>query len=313
MTPAPGAAQGARPKVRALLDLGKLGLVDLWLGFFAGASLLGTGLLASPRSPAILALCLLFGVLVIALTCSLDDITGARDGVDRACHGGAPRWGVRKPLLDGSVTERQALRFSAVLAAGAAASLAGALALAWPLPAWVALAAIAIPLLPINYSYGLRLSYHGAGEIAVFAGGAGSVLIPVALVARAAPPPVLLCAGLVGAWHAQIVLCSNAHDAAGDRAAGRRTLAARMGPQGYRLFAFAVFAVVWALEAAALSAGVVSPLHAVLLLPAAVMQAAQLWLGARRGLWLDARRLGFRVLGAGVLGLTVANLVSGGV
>lgn len=314
MSACPDAAPArGRPKVRAYLDLGKLGLFDLWLGFFAGASLLPMGTLRAPRTLGILGLVLLFGVLVIALTCCLDDVTGARDGVDQANHRGAPRWGVRKPLLEGAVTERQALRLAAGLAAGAAACLGGVLALAWPLPAWVVLAMTAIPLLVVNYSSGLRLSYRGAGEIVVFAGGLGSALIPFALIMHSAPPLLLFCGVLVGAWHAQVVLCSNAHDAAGDRATGRLTLAARVTPAGYRVLVTAVFAAVWSFTAAAAAAGAAPLPHLLLLAPVCAMQAAQLWIGVRRGRWLDARRAGFRVLGAGVLALTIANLLLGGV
>src|SRR5262245_3947558 len=94
---------GSTGRVRALFELGKLRIVELWLGFVVGVSLLSPELRDQPRALAILALILVAGVAVIAATCSLDDIAGVRDGVDQANHRGGTRWGVRKPILSGDL------------------------------------------------------------------------------------------------------------------------------------------------------------------------------------------------------------------
>lgn len=308
MSPPPPAGL---PPLRVFFALSKARVVELWLGFFVAFSLLGRGHLSDGRSLAILGASLLLGVLTSALACCLDDIAGARDGVDRANHAGKPRWGVSKPLLDGSLSEAQALTFTRWTAAAVVACLAAVLALAWPIPGWLLALAAGVLLASINYSAGLKLSYHGAGELVVFTAGLGTVLVPFALVTGTVTRPAVVCAALLGGWQAQIVMCSNAHDAAGDRATGRLTIAARTSPAGNRAFVTSMFVTGWTLTAAALSTGAAPLLYTVALLPVWGMQGAQLWMGACEGRWLDARRMGFRALRAGVFALTLANLLRG--
>jgi 1,4-dihydroxy-2-naphthoate octaprenyltransferase len=133
------------------------------------------------------------------------------------------------------------------------------------------------------------------------------VLLPYALVAREASPALFACAALVGAWHAEVVMFSNTKDAAGDRATGRMTIAARTSKRGNKRYIAAVFAIVWAATAAALIAGVLSPRYAALLAPVWALQIAQLWSGLREEQWLRARLLGFRALRVGIVALTLAN------
>ena len=297
-------------RLGAFLELGKVKIVELWIGFFVALSLLRKGAASEPREQLLLLITLVSMVVVAALTCSLDDIAGARDGVDRANHLGESRWGVDKPILTGRLSERRALAFARVLGALALLGYAAVVALAWPLPPWVILTTTGVALLAVNYSYGLRLSYRGAGELVVLAAGAGTLLVPYGLVERAAPGGLVLCnAALIGAWQAQVVLCSNSLDAAGDRATGRWTLAARLSPLHNRVFVSAVFAVVWGYTAAALIAGVLPLALAFFLAPVWVMQGYQLWLGVFHGEWQKARRAGFRVVRLGAAALILANLI----
>jgi 1,4-dihydroxy-2-naphthoate octaprenyltransferase len=290
-------------------ELGKLKIVELWLGFCVGVALLGRAPLHSAQTIGVLLLILVAGVAVIAATCSLDDIVGVRDGVDQANHRGPARWGVSKPILAGRLGERQAFGFVRLLAAVALVATAAALALAWPLPAWLVATSLAMMALAVNYSYGLKLSYHGAGELVILVGGAGTVLLPYALVAKAAPPAVIASALLVGAWHAQVVMCSNTKDADGDRATGRRTIAARTSERGNRRYIAAAFAVGWGATALAFATRVIPAWYVLPLAPVWALQARQLWLGVVARRWLDARLLGFRVLRTGIVALTLANLL----
>jgi 1,4-dihydroxy-2-naphthoate polyprenyltransferase len=308
-----GGSQGdgsALSRLGAFVELGKLGIVELWLGFFAGASLLGRGVREDGRALATLGLLLLFGIVVIGVTCCLDDITGARDGVDQANHRG-PRWGVRKPLIEGRLGDRQAVRIVRVAAGIGALLCAGVIALAWPLPGWVLVLLSGLPLLALNYSWGLKLSYRGAAEIVVLAGGLGTVLLPYAIVARTWTWTLLVSAALVGAWNAQIVMFSNTADAEGDRANGRWTIAARTTPAANKLYITTFFVGSWALSAAALENVRAPFLYALALCPVWAMQAHQLWLGVVEERWLDARRAGFRVLRTGVFAITLVNLLMG--
>jgi 1,4-dihydroxy-2-naphthoate octaprenyltransferase len=295
------------PPLRVFFELGKFKIVELWLGFFVGVALLGHTRLQDERGLAILVFILIAGIAVIATTCSLDDIVGVRDGVDQANHREGTRWGVDKPLLAGRLDEGRALRFVHLLGVVAVLGYAAVLVLAWPLPGWLVATMTAMMLLAISYSYGLKLSYRGAGEAVIFAGGVGTVLLPYALVTKTAPPIVLVSAILVGSWHAQVVMFSNTKDVRGDRATGRMTIAARTSPRGNKIFISSAFMLVWGFTAFAFAARYIPAWYALALAPVWALQVAQLWLGLRREQWLMARLLGFRALRVGIVTLTLSN------
>ena len=294
--------------LRVFFELGKMRIVELWIGFFVGVTLLDAAALAAPRALAILGLILCVGVAVIAATCSLDDIVGVRDGVDQANHRGGARWGVNKPILSGELSEARAFRFVHLLALVAVTGFAGVLALAWPLPTWLLVAMPAMMLIALNYSYGLKLSYRGGGELVILTGAAGTVLIPCALITREASPMLLTESLLVGLWHAQVVVFSNTQDAAGDRATGRMTIAARTTERGNRLYILGVFTCSAAVGVAGLVAGFLPVAYALALAPVWAVQLMQLRRGLGQRRWLDARLLGFRNVRLGVAALVVANL-----
>jgi 1,4-dihydroxy-2-naphthoate octaprenyltransferase len=295
-------------RLRSFFELGKLKIVELWLGFFVGVSLIGRPALEDGRTIAILAAILITGIAVIAATCSLDDITGVRDGVDQANHLEGARWGVAKPILTGALAERHAFRFVHVLGAIGVLSYGVALALAWPLPAWLVITMTAMMLLALNYSYGLKLSYHGLGELVIFVGGAGTVLVPYALATGSIRASVIVSAILVGAWHAQVVVFSNTKDRAGDRATHRMTIAARTSPRGNKIYIASLFAIVWAVTAVALAEHLLTPWSIAALAPVWGLQLYQLWSGLAEEQWLRARLAGFRVLRLGIVAMTVVNL-----
>ncbi len=300
-TPRPG-------RLRAFFELGKLRIVELWLGFFVGVTLLDAAALRDARSLAILGLILVVGIAVIAATCSLDDIVGVRDGVDQANHRGGARWGVNKPILTGELTEARAFRFVHVLGLVAVLGFAAVLALAWPLPTWLVVTMPAMMLIAVNYSYGLKLSYRGGGELVILTGAAGTVLIPCALITRAADPLLLTEALLVGLWHAQVVVFSNTQDAAGDRATGRMTIAARTTERGNRLYIVGVFTLSAAVGVGGLVAGFLPVTYGLALAPVWALQLVQLRRGVGQRRWLDARLLGFRTVRVGIAALVFANL-----
>jgi len=165
-------------------------------------------------------------------------------------------------------------------------------------------------LIALNYPYGLKLRYRGAGELVIWVGAAGTVLIPYALIAHAAPAIVLVEAALVGLWHAQVVVCSNSHDAAGDRATARMTIAARTSARGNRIYVAAVFAASAAGGLTALATGWLPAAYALALAPVWTLQAYQLALGAGQQQWLRARRVGFLTIRVGIVALVLANLAT---
>jgi 1,4-dihydroxy-2-naphthoate polyprenyltransferase len=300
---------GSLQRLGVFFELGKLKIVELWLGFFVGLSLLGLDTLTDARALPILALTLVSSIAVIAATCSLDDITGVRDGVDQANHKNNPRWGVSKPILDGRLTEQRAFKFVYVLGAIAALGYAGVIAVAWPLPAWLIVTMTGVILLSLNYSYGLKLSYRGAGELVYFVACAGTVLIPYGLIEGRLTWAVLINAALVGSWHVQVMVFSNTKDAEGDRATGRMTIAARTSKRGNYAYISSVFLLFWAVTAAALASGVVPAWYAVALGPVWALQIYQLWSGVRHEQWLRARFVGFRIVRLGTAALTIVNLI----
>lgn len=299
----------AARRISSLLELGKFRIVELWLGFFVSVSLLPIAIASELSSFAILALILAVGIAVIAATCSLDDIVGVRDGVDQANHLQGSRWGVNKPILAGEVSEGQAFRFVYLLGAVIALGLAAVVALAWPLPLWIVAVIGFCMLIPLNYSYGLKLSYRGAGELVIAIGAAGTVLIPFALVAHDVSGLLVVESILVGFWHAQVVVFSNSKDAAGDRATSRMTVAARTSEFGNRVYICGVFAGSFAIGITALVTQIVPVSYLAVLCLLWGLQAYQLWLGVGRRRWLDARRMGFLVIRVGVVALVLANLL----
>lgn len=305
------ASHGPTWRLRSFFELGKFKIIELWLGFWVGVALLGRSAWQDGRSLAILVCILVAGIAVIAATCSLDDIVGVRDGVDQANHREGTRWGVDKPILSGRLDESSAFRFVHVLAGVAGLGYAAVLLLAWPLRSWLWATMTGMMLLAVNYSYGLKLSYRGAGELVILVGGTGTVLLPYALVRGDAPPLVVISALLVGLWHAQVVMFSNTKDVEGDRATGRMTIAARCTPRGNKWFIGTTFLIGFGLTLLALTLGYVPFWYLLALGPVWVMQGTQLWLGLRREEWLAARLLGFRVLRVGILGLALLNFVFG--
>ena len=136
MSEATISARSAGPwrRLGVFFELGKFKIVELWLGFFVGVSLLGGAAFHQPRATAILALILVAGISVIGATCSLDDIAGVRDGVDQVNHLGGARWGVAKPILTGHLAEKSAFKFVHVLGVVGVVSYAAVIYLSWPLP-----------------------------------------------------------------------------------------------------------------------------------------------------------------------------------
>src|SRR5215471_6591884 len=103
------AGRGARQTITVLAQLGKVKLVEIWLGpLLAWSAIIGEGN-GAPRTAV---LCLLF-VAVVCLTMfashSLDDVTGFRDGSDKRNYAPERKRSQVKPLVQGTITESKAL------------------------------------------------------------------------------------------------------------------------------------------------------------------------------------------------------------
>jgi 1,4-dihydroxy-2-naphthoate octaprenyltransferase len=189
----------------------------------------------------------LLGALAIQIgTNFANDLYDFRKGADTAERLGPPR-----PLALGWLEPDHVRR--AMLASFAAAVACGlylAWVAGWPVVA-IGLASIAAG---VGYTKGRwALGYNGLGDLAVFVffglvAVAGTYFVQAGLVTAG----VFLAAIPVGALTTAILVVNNVRDLDTDRAAGKRTLAVRLGRDGTRveyaallLVAFAVPALLW--------------------------------------------------------------------
>jgi 1,4-dihydroxy-2-naphthoate polyprenyltransferase len=300
---------GLAARAQLYVEVGKLKIFELWLGIPLAWSLLAAEHRIEPRPILLLVMTLFVIAGTASASLSLDDVAGLRDGVDVANHADTDRYGVNKPLLDGRLSERQALGFVYVLVSIAVLAAVIMFAVAWPIPSWLLALTLAILFVPLNYSFGLKLSYHGLGELLTMGAIAGSVILPFAAVTHTAPGPVLMQALLAGLWMLHIAVFSNTQDREGDRQARRMTIAALLSKRGNYGFIVMLFALTWALTAYGLASGLLTKTLMLMLIPLWVLQARQLWIGVRREKWLKARLLGFWLYRYAILALFVSNLL----
>lgn len=293
----------------AYVELGKLKIFELWLGVLLAWSLLPEVYSSDPTALALLACALVIEMGTTAAALALDDVTGYRDGVDVANHTDSDRYGVNKPLLSGEISERQALAFGYGAALLAIAAMLVGWALAVPVPGWLFVLTIAVFLIGVNYSYGLRISYWFAGgELVTCLTVGATMLLPYALVTDSISGVALVESALLGLWMLQIAIFSNTQDAAGDREANRHTVAASVSPRVNDRFILSVFCFSWALLVVSVIGGVLEPAFLVLLL-LAPLQVRQLKAGLGDRDWMQGRALGFWVFRLGAAILFVLNLL----
>jgi 1,4-dihydroxy-2-naphthoate octaprenyltransferase len=258
---------------------------------------------------------LVFVLACIAMACSagtLDDITGLRDGLDQRAYAGddALRGISGKPLVSGEIRERAARRFAFVVGMGGLMLGVLALLLAPHHPLWLFLLWLVAACASTQYSYGVKLSYHGAGELLLGLEAAAVLAVPLVFIDGGVSRAGWFEAFLVAALFAQVTVFSSSQDADVDRAAGRMTPAARLSPAGNRRFIAAVFLAGWAVTAAGLLSGALDRWLLLACAPMWMLQGAQLVNGLSRERWLLARLLGWRAFDAGVLALVAVNLLA---
>lgn len=299
-------------RLRSYVRLGKLDVYDYYLSVLVALSATaaaGAGL-DTAALPAV-ALLLAGEVLLVAASVALDDITGFLDGSDITNYGPDHplRNKLRKPLVSGALTLRQARRFAAGAAAGAAVLWAAAVAVAPHRPAGTLLLMAVLYAGALQYSWGLKLSYHGFQEAFLVAIGAGFVLAPYGLASGSWPQFLLVQAVLFGFGPLMFGVYSNTNDVAGDRAVGRPTVAARTSERGNARFVAALCVLEFAIGLWASAAGVAPWWFPLLMLPATALRGVQYVTGFVRGDIMRARRLGFRTHRLATALLVTANLL----
>ncbi|GGU92711.1 hypothetical protein GCM10010182_05050 [Actinomadura cremea] len=310
------AEPGGAPRsggLAAYARLAKLDIYDYYLGLPLVWALLAPAVRWDTDTFALLALVLIAEVVVVAAMVGFDDITGYRDGSDAANYGSdaARRRLHRKPLVAGTLTESQALRFAWAAAAAGAVLWATAGVAAPHRPAWAIILAAVCVAASVQYSWGLKLSYRGFQEIFLIGLGIGWTLVPYALLTGAVSGFVLVQAVVFGAGPMIFGLYSNTNDADGDRAAGRVTVATLVSARTHRSFVAATTAAQVLLIAGSAAAGVAPWWFPAVLLPVVAMRLAHLVIGFRGDI-LRARRIAIHAHRATVGLLIVANLVATG-
>lgn len=258
-----------------------------------------------------LAMVVLFGVR--SGVGAADDLGGFRDGSDARNYAGrSPLAQAKKPLLTGSLTERQArnylsLSLVVILIAGLTlVFLAGYRAIA---PGFVSLLLVGCGL---QYSTGLKLSYRPGGlELVVFAMSGAVVLIPYWVLTGTVTASAAILAALFGLWFVMVICYSNAADTEGDRAVGRRTMAVMLTGNGYDAVLVGLYLISVALVVAAnLALGFSWPVLLGAMTPVLVLHAVQLGDGLLHRNWRRARMVGLSSVDVGSLGLIVAFALS---
>jgi len=298
---------------RAYAKLAKLDILDYYLSIpLVAAMLLPLGQTSAWRAAAVLALYLLGELTMVAGMVAFDDVTGYRDGSDIANYGpDAPaRRLARKPLVAGTLTERQAIRFGWLAVAACALCWSAAIAVA-PLRPWWALVGIAACVgLGFQYTWWLKLSYHGLQELFMAALGWAFVLPAYGLLAGRPTGFVLVQTLVFGLGPLLFGVYSNMNDADGDRAVGRLTVAAIAGPRGNACFIAAVSSLEAALVVGSAVLGLAPWWFPLLMSPALALRAAQYVQGIKDGDVLGARKRGITVHRLSVLLMISADLLA---
>lgn len=312
MTTGTPAVTGAAGRAGAYLRLAKLDIVDYYLGVAVVWSLLAPAARLDGTSLATLAVFLLGEICVIAALVALDDRTGYLDGSDITNYSpdDPTRRVVRKPLVAGTLTVPEVTRFAWLAAAAGAALWTAAVALAPQPPLWALVVTVVTFVGSLNYSWGLKLSYHGLHELFVAALGWALILAPYGLLAGDPGGFVIVQAVLFGLGPLMFGVYSNTNDVAGDRGIGRPTVAALTTARGNAIFIGALSAAEIALIAGAAATGIAPWWFPIALAPTIVARVRQYYLGFRRHDIMAARRLGIRIHRGTVALLVAINLLA---
>ncbi len=215
----------------------------------------------------VLSLFLLFGACCSLLTIVLDDIVGFLDGLDQRTNLDRKQ-NISKPLVSGELTVAQATKAALVLL-GAALVLLGALVAAAHERLSTALLLLVLLGGVTQYSFGLKLSYRGMGELIIAFGTAMTTALPVWLLCGELSATVAWIALMSGLPYCAQIVVSNLLDREADAAAGRRTLTVIVGPRRAPWLSAGLLALFWACFVVGLGLGVLPPITLcwVLLLP----------------------------------------------
>ncbi|WP_413759938.1 UbiA family prenyltransferase [Streptomyces sp. MMBL 11-3] len=309
-------------KVRSYARLGKLDVYDYYLSMAVVVAVVAPPAVQALRAGQLapvaltLALFLLGEVFVVMAMVALDDVTGFRDGSDARNYGPdhPRRKRLRKPLVAGTLTAREALGFAGATAATGAALWGTAAALAPHRPLWALVLTGVVFAVALQYSYGLRISYRGFQEVFLAGLGAALVIAPYGLVTGSFSGFVLVQGVLFGFGPLLFGVYSNTNDVDGDREAGRLTVAAVTTPRGNAVFVGVLSAAECATAVFASATGLAPWWFVLWMAPVTVLRVRQYLTGfppgGAEGDIMKARRRGFVVHRLATVLLIGANLLA---
>ncbi|MEU0203418.1 MULTISPECIES: UbiA family prenyltransferase [unclassified Streptomyces] len=312
----PATSGTTRPesKLRSYARLGKLDVYDYYPSVAVALSAVLLPLSELPTATIVtLALFLLGAVFVVVAMVALDDVTGYRDGSDAANYGPDDplRNKLRKPLVAGTLTLREALGFGWATAAAGAVLWAAAVAAAPYRPTWTVVLIVVLFVVSVQYSYGLKISYHGFQEVFLAGLGAALVMAAYGLAAGHFSGFVMVQGVLFGFGPLLFGVYSNTNDIPGDRAVGRLTVACLVSPKGNAVFIGALSAAEFLIGAVASATGIAPWWFVLLMLPVTALRLRQYLTGFRRGDIMRARKHGFPAHRVSTVLLITANLIVG--
>jgi 1,4-dihydroxy-2-naphthoate octaprenyltransferase len=300
-------------KIVSYLRLGKARIYHHVHGWVLASLLLWLDGQVNGRTAVAMALTLVMLLAIQWSAAASDDLGGYRDGCDAQNYAGRPyRTVVKKPLITGALTEREAVRFAVVVwLVGVAAGLAAAYTVGWKTP----LVAIALLLFAqvcaVQYSMGIKLSYRPLGlEFVILYTIGCTALMPYWFVAASLNREILITSALMGLWFLLVVSYGNASDREGDAAVGRRTLAVLLPPAWFKAALHLFVVCSMALLTLLFTVTRFEPALSVCAIPVVALHLAQLYYGAYREELRKARFMGLLSLDAGFIGLAVAFLLS---
>jgi 1,4-dihydroxy-2-naphthoate octaprenyltransferase len=253
----------------------------------------------------VLPMFLMFSMCCSLLTIVLDDIMGFLDGVDQRTNL-ERKQNIYKPLVTGELTLTEAERAARVIL-GVALVLLGALAGMAHEQVMAAVLLLTLLCGVTQYSFGLKLSYRGMGELVIAAGTAMTTALPVWLESGELPAHVRWIALMSGLPYCAQIVISNLVDHEADAAMGRRTLTVMMGPRRAPWLSVGLLALFWTLYGLGLGLGVL-PLVTLLWLPLLPRHLRFLWM-VLEGQTAAARLLSFRTIRLQLVLFTAAPLL----
>ena len=298
--------------------LGNMKVYIQWLPPLIAWSLLADPFGLSAAAAAALILFMLACLAGAAAGGTLDDLQGFRDGIDQRTYGAsdavggfqAKRDASIKPLVTGEVTDAEAHRFGIAIGLVSVALGIAAFLIAPESPWWLGPLWVLWVFACSQYGYGLKVSYHGPGELLLGIVIGATVCFPLLFLEGELSWTGAFEAYLIGTLLSQVTLFSMVYDRGVDAAAGRRTLAVRLPPPAYRILLVAWIATGWVVAVTGFAVGALDVWLLLAWLPVWAVQVAQLVYGVKRGDPLTARLLGWHAFDVAFVTFILANLLA---